>query len=169
MSPHFMDPTQWLERKTVGFDQLSQEEREAIRDFSLLWSLYEGLILGTAGNASAIIHSVSSLKQQGKLTLGPFASAIDYFRKRYWDGTNFTYAFEDLHFRRGDHRSLVESVVRGQSTDAAETLSAILIIILRLRNNLFHGIKWAYGIRDQLGNFRNANDVLMATIDLHQS
>jgi hypothetical protein len=33
-----------------------------------------------------------------------------------------------------------------------------------LRNNLFHGVKWAYGIRDQRSNFEHANQALMAAI-----
>jgi hypothetical protein len=57
----------------------------------------------------------------------------------------------------------VERVIRGQSSGDAEIVSAVLIIVLRLRNNLFHGVKWSYGIKGQLENFRNAN-----IIDLHQ-
>lgn len=61
----------------------------------------------------------------------------------------------------------MERVVRRQSQDEAEILSAILIIVLRLRNNLFHGEKWTHGIRDQLRNFQIANQVLMAVMDMH--
>jgi hypothetical protein len=41
-------------------------------------------------------------------------------------------------------------------------------LMLRLRNNLFHGVKWSYEMKGQLDNFQNANDVLMAVIDLHK-
>jgi hypothetical protein len=164
-----MDPTRWLKQSAPGFAALSISERRAIKDFSLLWSFFECTVLNGNGNANEIIRAVRSLEQQGKLTLEPFVGAIDYFRTRYWDGANLTDAFEGLHLRPPDRRPLVERVIRGQSIEPVDVLSAILIIVFRFRNNLFHGIKWAYGIRDQLGNFRNANDVLMATIDLHQS
>ena len=59
-------------------------------------------------------------------------------------------------------------MIRGQTSDEAEILSAVLIVVLRLRNNLFHGEKWTYGIKGQLDNFRNANNVLMSVIDLHR-
>jgi hypothetical protein len=36
-----MDPISWLEESQPGFDQIGKDERDAIRDFSLLWSLYE--------------------------------------------------------------------------------------------------------------------------------
>ena len=74
-----------------------------------------------------------------------------------------------MHLRSNDHRALVEKVLKGQSTDDTEIVSAILIIVFRLRNNLFHGVKWSYGIRGQLENFRNANNVLMSVIEMHQA
>jgi hypothetical protein len=153
-----MNPTAWLEMMAPGFELLSAQEREAIKDFSLFWTLYEGTFLNASSSADAIIRDVHSLKAHGRLTLDPFRPAIKYFTERYFDGTNPTDVFQGLHLRSNDHRPLVEHVVRGKSSDEAEILSAILIIVLRLRNNLFHGVKWSYGIKDQLENFRNAND-----------
>ncbi|MET4218881.1 hypothetical protein ABIB00_004102 [Bradyrhizobium sp. LB14.3] len=36
-----------------------------------------------------------------------------------------------------------------------------------MRNNLFHGAKWAYGLRDQRENFTHANNVLMRLLERH--
>jgi hypothetical protein len=160
-----MNPSEWLEKNVLGFSLLSAQDREAIRDFSLLWSLYEGTILNASGSANAIIHAVGSLKASGRLTPKPLRGAIDYFVGRYFDGD---LTFHELHLRSNDHRALVEKVVKAQSTDDTEIVSAILIIVFRLRNNLFHGVKWSYGIRDQLENFRNANNVLMSVMEMHQ-
>jgi len=147
---------------------LSSEDTRAIANFTLLWSLYEGTILNTEGNANKIIRVVRSLSAHGNLILKPFRDDIAYFSNRYYDGTDFTPEFHRLNFRSGDHRSLIEKVVLRQTTDEAEILSAILIIILRLRNNLFHGTKWSYEMKGQLESFRHANSVLMAVIDLHR-
>jgi hypothetical protein len=162
-----MNPSEWLEKNVLGFSLLSGQEREAIKDFSLLWSLYEGTILNASGSAKAIIHAVDSLKASGRLTVEVLRGAIDYFVERYFDG-DLTYAFHELRLRSNDHRALVEKVLKGQSTDDSEIASAILIIVFRLRNNLFHGVKWSYGIRGQLENFHNANNVLMSVIEMHQ-
>jgi hypothetical protein len=148
-----MEALAWLEKTVPGFELLSDAEREAIGDFSLLWSLYEGKILNAAGSANAIIRAVNSLKISGKLSLEPCRPAIKHFLRRYCAGTELTHAFHDLHLRPNDHRGLVEKVIRCQSSDDAEILSAALIIVFRLRNNLFHGIKWSYGIRGQFENF----------------
>jgi hypothetical protein len=44
---------------------------------------------------------------------------------------------------------------------------AFLMIVGRLRNDLFHGKKWAYELRDQRENFTHANGVLMRILEHH--
>jgi hypothetical protein len=85
-----MNPVAWLERTAPGFDLLSGPEREAIKDFSLLWTLYEGTILHASGSADSIMRAVGSLKSRGKLSLDPFRPAILHFTGRYFDGTELT-------------------------------------------------------------------------------
>jgi hypothetical protein len=162
------DPMSWLEKSQPGFDRVGDEERGAIRDFCLLWSLYEGTLLDASGSARAIIADTESLKETGRLHLDPIKAPIEYFLSRYFDGRELTHAYAMLYLRQSDQPDMVERVVRRQSQDEREILSAILIIVLRLRNNLFHGMKWAYGIQDQFRNFHNANRVLMAVMDMHR-
>jgi hypothetical protein len=61
----------------------------------------------------------------------------------------------------------VRAVLKGENTNPADCVAVLLIVAFRLRNNLFHGVKWAYGIRGQLGNFTNANEALMAALETH--
>lgn len=58
--------------------------------------------------------------------------------------------FAGLHLRRNDNFALVSEVLKGANRNHADGVAALLIVVLRLRNNLFHGVKWAYGIRGQL-------------------
>lgn len=163
-----MDPTAWLEKAAPGFEELATDERSAIRDFSFMWSLYEGMILNSSGSAGAIIDDVNWLRNRGSLHLGSIQASIEHFLTRYFDGADLTHSYKKLFLRQNDCPDLVERVVRRQSLDEAEILSAILIIILRLRNNLFHGVKWSYGIKGQLMNFQNANHILMAVMEMHE-
>ncbi len=39
-----------------------------------------------------------------------------------------------------------------------------LIIVFRLRNNLFHGEKWSYHLRNQGDNFKYANNFLKSVM-----
>jgi hypothetical protein len=59
-------------------------------------------------------------------------------------------------------------VLKEKETSIGALVSALLIIVLRYRNNFFHGIKWAYGLRDQLNNFNNANLLLMKMIEINK-
>lgn len=45
-----------------------------------------------------------------------------------------------------------------------DRILALLIIVWRLRNNLFHGAKWAYGLRDQRENFDDAHPIIFSSI-----
>ena len=63
-------------------------------------------------------------------------------------------------------RAEVEAVLSEAQTGSAETILALLIIVYRLRNNLFHGEKWSYYFKDQLGNFTHASAILMRTVEL---
>lgn len=162
-----MDIEAWLEQRTPDFHLLSREERDAIKSFLLLWIFYEGRVLNRSGSAGAIVSAVQYLEDNGALNLQPFAPAIEHFRNRYFDGAELTDAFRGLHLRQNDHPDLVKSAMRGQLLVDRDVLSAILIIVFRLRNNLIHGVKTEYGIRGQLENFRNASLVLMAAMELH--
>jgi hypothetical protein len=162
-----VEPIDWLRLKVPGFDVLSEEERAAIRDFSMLWSLFEGTVLGADGNAQALVAVVNELEKRGVIDLAPLDPAIEHFRGRYYANSTFTPAFDQhLHFRGNDRRKVAEAFVSGATNDAAEILKGLLIVIYRLRNNLFHGMKWAYRLEGQLDNFRYANEVLMATSNM---
>ena len=58
-------------------------------------------------------------------------------------------------------------MLKGETADIAEIAAGLLIIVFRFRNNLLHGVKWAYQIQGQLENFCHANAVLMRAIELH--
>ncbi len=162
-----MDPNKWLRDHVPGYAALSPQERRAIRDFSLLWSLYEGTRLNTQGSVGAIVNFTASLHIANRLAMQPaFRAAVLHFRNRYYTEPGFNHAFDSLHFRARDRRPLVESVLSGMVDDDASILTALLIIVYRLRNNLFHGQKWAYGITNQLDNFRHASNILIAVMTL---
>lgn len=160
-------PVDWLRQTVPGFDALSEDERAAILDFSMLWSLFEGTVLNAKGSAAAIVAMVDKLRDAGVVDLQPLADAMDHFQNRYYKNGAFTDAFDQhLHFRHNDRRPLAEAFVSGAAADDAEKLKGLLIIVYRLRNNLFHGIKWTYKIQGQFDNFTNANAALMASTSM---
>jgi len=162
-----MNPIDWLSIKAPGFSELLIEEREAILHFSLLWSFFEAEALNTNASANTILALIREWERTGRLRIEPFAESLAYFQARYIENEEPTTHFADLHLRRNDKPELVRDVLIGANTNHADGVAALLIIVLRLRNNLFHGVKWAYGIRGQLANFSHANAALMAALETY--
>ena len=161
-----MTPTDWLSQNAPGFDSLSTEERQAIADFALLWSLFEAEALATRGSATAIISATGQWRAQSRLDPLPFQTSLSYFKSRYYAQSSPTQHFHDLNFGSKDRKPFVEGVFSGSDSDPSNCVPALLIVVYRLRNNLFHGVKWAYGIQGQLQNFDHANQVLLHSLSI---
>lgn len=158
---------EWLKAKAPGFNHLSKDEQDAIADFSLLWSLFESSILNTRGNAANICKAVEAWHAAGSLDAPAFDDELAYFRNRYFLDGNFTGHFDHLHLRNSDREQLVRAVIDGSDNDPRSRAMAVLIIVFRYRNNLFHGVKWQYELKEQLDNFTAANAILMKVLEKH--
>jgi hypothetical protein len=155
----------WLKAKAPGFSNLSDEEVNAITDFSLLWSLFESRVLSRNANARALCNAVEAWLNGGAFDPNLFDDEIAYFQQRYHPGDDFSHHFFGLRLQRADREPMVRRVLDGTEDEASNRLSAALIIIYRYRNNLFHGEKWEYELEDQLGNFNAANAILMKALE----
>lgn len=161
-----MTPLEWLCAKAPGFNELSNAEREAMMQFSLLWSLFENKALDNHASVGAITTLVDRWNNDGRLENTAFNEALTYYRNRYFINGEATDYFDGLRLGNRDNRELVEAMLKGQATTPRDHIVALFIVIYRLRNNLLHGEKWAYGVSGQLDNFTNANACLMAAIDM---
>ena len=155
----------WLRAKAHGFDHLSNEEVSAISGFSLLWSLFEACTLNSEGSTSAICDVVDAWQNDGTLDAQSLDPELAYFRQRYFANGAVTDHFQHLHLRKNNQQALVRAVIDGSNNDPRDRVVAVLIILFRYRNNLFHGVKWKYKLADQLDNFNAANHVLMKVLD----
>ena len=156
----------WLERTQPGYQELSNGERSAVAGFSIVWSVFEARALATNASATAIVQFVDQNAEHFGAA-EPYADALMHFRQRYVSDGGTNHKFQSLHFRKNDRRELVEAVILGNDVPPTEMVKALLIIAFRLRNNLFHGLKWAYEMRDQQTNFENAAAVLTRVLDSH--
>lgn len=159
--------TAWLEAHVPGFEHLSDAERSAIGDFTLLWTLFEARVLATRGSAQRISDAVESWEQAGSSDEASCDAELAYFRDRYFANGDFTHHFYGLNLRANDRPALVRAVLNASDNHPRNRLIAMLIIVLRYRNNLFHGVKWQYNLAGQLDNFSHANSVLMRALEQH--
>lgn len=156
--------TQWLNDRVRGFAHLGEDERQAIADFALLWSLFEARIMDTRATPAKIVELTEAWAAAGEIDEQTFGEALAYFRGRYRRDGVFTEAFEHLHLERGGREDLVQGVLEGEG-GVAEQAACVLSIILRYRNNLFHGEKWRYRLAGQRDNFDQANRALMIALE----
>ena len=163
-----MSVVEWLNEYAPGFQGLSDGELQAITEFLLLWSLFEARSLNERGSASAIVNSANRWAASGQLTEDTFSRELAYFRDRYVADGEFTRHFKELHLRKNDEPDLVKKVLSRENIEPREISAAVLIIVYRYRNNLFHGVKWSYALRGQFHNFEHANTALIQAIDLHE-
>lgn len=157
----------WLEARAPGFQELPSDDRRAILDFAFLWSLFEAEIMEANARLDRIIAKVDAWAANDTLAAGLYDAELAYFRNRYFAEGQLTYHYQHLGLRKSDHAELVEAVIRGANNDPRDRMLALLMIVWRLRNNLFHGAKWAYQIKGQRENFMQANAVLMRVLDRH--
>lgn len=164
-----MEPKTFLAQTIQGFGQLSAEEQAAIADFTLLWSAMEGMVLQAKAGQPTLVGLAKHLAAQGLFPNAPFQESLNYFRNRYVVNGGFSHHYATLYADRLSKANfaLVEDVLLGKRIDDYACLCALLLVIFRIRNNLFHGEKWAYQLQGQLDNFTNANKVLMRLIGLH--
>src|ERR1700733_3837846 len=153
-----MSPTKWLETHAPGYKFLTSDERQTISDFSLLWSLFEFKLLDTRGSAKKICEKVDTWQAANEIE-NLSKPELEYFRARYMHDGDFSYHFGHLNFQKSDKIQLVKSVLKNQEVNGSDSLKACLVIVYRYRNNLFHGPKWAYGIKDQQDNLGAANSI----------
>jgi hypothetical protein len=156
----------WLNRNIPGYDLLSAEEKESIKNFSMLWSFFENYVLDTNANANRIQQKMTEWEDNNKLDMNNFIEHKNYFIQRYTENGALNYRYDHLHLRNNDNPQLVQDVLLGNITDTASVLTAILIIVLRYRNNFFHGLKRKYGFQKQLQNINQANSLLAKIIEL---
>ena len=157
----------WLIHNAPGYDELSEEEKRAIRDFSLLWSLFEAQVLNNSASANSIRAKVIDWDSRGLLKKDDFEKFKEYFTQRYVDNKNLNFRFQHLHLRNNDNPALVEKVLKDETDMISEIATGLLIIVLRYRNNSFHGFKWAYGFKEQFDNFRIASELLICALEIN--
>jgi hypothetical protein len=158
---------QWLDARAPGFRHLPDADRRVIFDFSFLWSLFEAQVMENFARADRIREKVDAWAANGTLQIDHYDGELAYFRDRYFADGGLTYHFPHLDLRQSDHPALVQAVIEGVNNDPRDRMLALLMIVWRLRNNLFHGAKWAYQLRDQRTNFTQANSVLMRLLEQH--
>jgi hypothetical protein len=140
-------------------DSLSAESLQTVRDFTLLWMFYEGSVFETHYES----EKMKKLVELGELRLHDLNLHWDYFQKRYLSSPRiFSTQFDQLTISRqsAKDRTRLEQLLNEPTPTDAERTIAVLLIVFRLRNNLFHGIKRVGSLNEEREVLNRANQVL---------
>jgi hypothetical protein len=164
-----MNAISWLAGRKNGLAELTAQERSAVSEFSLLWTYFEATYLNENASARAIVELARAMEAAKQIDLARLKEPVSYFQRRYAHNGEFTHHFPYLNLRRNNQPGLVKNMLLGKVKEPSELLAAALIIVLRYRNNLFHGLKWAYGLRGQHDNFQTASSLLIAVAEMRST
>jgi len=143
---------------------LSDQERAALSDFAICWTIFESKLFDSNVSAARIKEKVESWFEPVDADKNWYSPQFEYFRGRYTENGEIGARFGHLHLRNNDDPDLVRQVLLGEDQEAVSQLTACLIIVSRFRNNFFHGLKWAYQFQDQHENFENSTKLMIECI-----
>ncbi|MEM9440855.1 MAG: hypothetical protein AAGA73_10460 [Pseudomonadota bacterium] len=170
-SPRFGE--QWLSQHQLGYVGLDDDDRTAIREFALLWGIFESQALfgdGTIDGMNNYIDEIARIAEadQRVLLTAPFIPHVAHFRDQYVDSERATTngAFETLNFKDTGSKVLVRRALVTLNEETPELVKALLIIVYHLRRRLFQGLKWQRTCDKQRDDLYHASKVLMKAVDM---
>jgi hypothetical protein len=158
---------EWLLARAPGFAALPENDLEVIVDFVFLWSLFEARVMDHRARGRDISAKVDEWQAADFLEPEAYDDELAYLRHRYFANGEFTHHFHTLNFHDAEQRAFVAAVIDETDNDPRNRVVAVLLIVWRFRNNLFHGEKWEYGLEGQFENFTCANGILMRLLERH--
>lgn len=171
IAPRFGE--QWLNLNQIGYGDLDETDRDAFREFALLWTVFEIQSLFGDSSVKAIVDYVDEFAkvaedESRKLLTAPFIPHVAYFRAQFVDdkAASTNAVFDRLNFQATEHKKLVGHALIKLTDETPELIKALLIIVHRLRDNLFRGLKWHHCKNKQRDDLYHASKILMKAIDI---
>ncbi|WP_426092379.1 hypothetical protein [Flavobacterium sp. DSR3-2] len=159
---------EWINNFFDNTIDLQGQGIERIKNFALFWNMFENFACGNFANVQKIESFVVNLNDRTAISNELVNPYLKYFIDRY--SQNGEINIEGLQFRTfaSDIRAKekIRKVLIREVTTPQEILEALLLILLRFRNNLFHGNKQIVNLNSQISNFTHANKLLGEVLTL---
>lgn len=154
---------EWINQFFDNAIDLQQNEGlERIKNFALFWNMFENFACANFANVKNIEDFILTLNERTEITDELVNFYLEYFIDRYTQ--NGQVNIEGLQFRdnQDDKRAKgkVLKVLESEVISPREKMEALLLILLRFRNNLIHGNKQIVNLDTQVNNFTVANKIL---------
>lgn len=139
---------------------------EMVGNFLILWSLFESKCCKGNANKASIENVIDKVEKSFDDNI--LNEVFDYMKERYAVAENF----KNLNFRTGGGdekmKTHCEEVFSDEKSIKEDKLKAVLYVIYRYRNNLFHGIKQIPSLHKQKDNFNASYKVLIECIEKYE-
>lgn len=163
-----MNENEWLrEFLKMDFNSPALTKIESIKNFALLWNLFERYFCAKYAKLPQIESNINKLIKDNYIfpeTI--YKNCYDYYRQRYLTKNKTNKLFEGLGFRENasdvKYKQILKSILENPDSEIKKRILACFIIVYRLRNNLFHGSKNIATLNTQNENFEIANQVIMS-------
>lgn len=158
---------EWIAQNTRGGTEISNDAQDAVASFTTMWNFFESTLCENKASVAAFERICDNLvpNHVAQGTIQTIEDCLAFWRFRYCTSDGFGHRFESLYFRPNDRRAHVEAVLEGHSTSLKDKILALMIIVYRLRNNLFHGLKTLEMLNDQVQNLTVASRSLAAFLE----
>ena len=128
------DAIEWINRKIINEgEKIEPNDVEEIRDFTLLWNLFENICCNKFAKIdeinNLIVSKIDNFDENNEI----FTETFEYFYQRYQD----KYRFIALNFNNKAMEKLASKILSDTYTDKNNKLKFIMSVIYRYRNNLF--------------------------------
>gem|GEM_PF-190364 len=153
---------EWIAANLISAEQLKPDTLETVESFTLMWHVFEGLVCDNSATISRL-EKLSSEIVERRRCHAALERIFKHFQGRYYTGIAFTVHFDALRLRTTDRKAFIESVLRDEKTDYKSRVLALLFILLRIHDNLFHGPK-SLDMLNSLVSTLNVACLALATI-----
>ncbi len=159
----------WIDTNCRGAHALKRESVDVVSSFTLMWNIFEGAVCDNNARIIEVFKRLANEIAQRGLLPQNVKDGVLFWRQRYVTDAKLNNRFERLRFKRHDCREHIEAVLRSEKDDPESQLLAVMIVIYRLRNNLFHGLKEIDALNDQVPNLTMACLVLAAILEVSKA
>jgi hypothetical protein len=152
----------WLSDHINAAKGITDSTWQIVDGFALLWFLFEERKCGTDANKKVF----EGLAQQfGKARLTePMNSAFAFWVNRYCESGKTNALFDEL-FPEPSGKGETARILLDPRSTADRRFFALLMIVYRLRNNLFHGSKAIGNLNAQVENLDMGSRTLAAVME----
>ena len=139
------------------------QSRRFLFEFAVIWNIFEKKKMGNHASIFDVSDFVERLPSIDNININEI---FEYFKNRYTNNPNYANLFEALRWRdkEKDKKDETHRILLDKDSIDKDKIKAVLYIIFRLRNNLFHGKKSILTIDQQRETFKLANSFLLDVI-----